>query len=47
MYIVIIGNVVDGLTFFGTFKKIDQAIEYAERELNDVEWAIAPIEKVK
>lgn len=38
MYIVIVGNVVDGLSFIGPFDDGEEANEFAEHEFNGLEW---------
>lgn len=46
--IVVVGNVVDGLTFYGPFPDVQEANDWAEREsgnthgvVGDDEWVVA------
>ncbi len=41
-FIVIVGNVIDGVVVHGPFRDTDEAGEYAELELSD-EWVIASL----
>lgn len=43
-YIVISGNVVDGLLFDGPFVTHDEAAEYAKNKFRISEWTVATIE---
>lgn len=43
MHIVITGNPVDGLFFYGPFKTSEDAVVWAERNQDGVEWWIAPL----
>lgn len=43
MHIVIAGNVVDGLEFFGPFKTSEHAVEWAAKYVREGEWTIAPL----
>jgi hypothetical protein len=42
-HIVVIGNVVDGLTFEGPFDTAEGAIEYADANVTKPEWVVAPL----
>ena len=44
MYIIIIGNPVDGFGYTGMFETRGEAIAYAEEEYRTVEWWVAPLE---
>ena len=46
-YLVVVGNPVDGLTFFGPFEDRDDAIDWAEQrdELTGSGWWIAPLQE--
>lgn len=41
MFVVIAGNVVDGLTFFGPFENQEEANQYAEDQLRKEDWVVA------
>lgn len=41
--IIVTGNPVDGLAFYGMFDSEQVAIEFAERELDNGDWWIAPL----
>lgn len=43
MHIVITGNPVDGLFFYGPFATADEATEWAEVQQDGMEWWIAPL----
>ena len=42
LHIVVVGNPVDGLTFYGPFKTEQDAIDAADRHTAE-EWWIAPL----
>ena len=44
MYILVIGNVIDGLNFVGPFKSMKDAIYYGENETAD-DWNVANLLK--
>lgn len=44
-WIVIFGNVVDGLYFHGTFKSLEDAVQYAyDNRDNNEDWTVAELE---
>ena len=43
--IVITGNPVDGLFFYGPFKTAEDANEWADAEQSDQEWWVAPLDE--
>ncbi len=51
-HIIVVGNPVDGLRFYGPFSDAESACSYADLELSDgslewFEWWVAPIAEVK
>jgi hypothetical protein len=42
-WIVIVGNVVDGLTFFGPFYNREAALDWTEANPIDSDWTIGPL----
>lgn len=46
-YLVVLGNPVEGLTFYGPFSDYDAACEWTDKECRDVEWWIAPITSIQ
>lgn len=42
MHIVVVGNPVDGFTFFGPFKTLGDAVVWAEESV-DRDWCVAPL----
>ena len=42
--ILIVGNLADGLTFYGPFDDAEQATQHAERVFRDEDWCIAELE---
>ena len=48
MFIVIIGNVIDGITIYGPFKNHDSALEWAENSsrstIEGFDWIITEME---
>lgn len=38
MFVLVIGNPVDGLKFIGPFDTADEAIEYADENADDAFW---------
>lgn len=45
-YIIIEGNVVDGLNFYGPYNSHDEAVEIAEENCADGDWSIAELTKL-
>lgn len=43
-HIIIAGNIFDGMAFYGPFADCEAAIEWAERELRQVEWLFATLQ---
>jgi len=43
MYIVVLGNPVDGFTFWGPFRNVEDAIDWAERSVLTTSWWIADL----
>jgi hypothetical protein len=43
-HIIIAGNIFDGMQFYGPFADAEEAIEWAERELRQVEWLFASLQ---
>jgi hypothetical protein len=46
MYILILGNPINGFEFVGLFDGIEDVVEYGEKTYPDVKWWVAPIEIV-
>ena len=46
MYVLVVGNPIDGLQFVGPFPDHDAAVEYAER-YEDQEWWVTSLDKPK
>lgn len=45
IHVVVSGNPVDGLRFYGPFATADEASEWAQRNSNDLsDWWIAPLD---
>lgn len=44
MFIVITGNIMDGMNFYGPFESFEEALEYAEAEIMDA-WFVAELIK--
>jgi len=44
MFIVITGNIMDGMKFYGPFESFDNAFEYAEAKILDA-WFITELTK--
>ena len=42
-YLVLIGNVIDGVEFFGPFDTHEDALEYASRHHGGAEWHIGTL----
>lgn len=42
-YIVVLGDPVDGFTYYGPFADYDDAMEYAQTECGECSWWIAPL----
>ena len=47
MYIIVAGNPFDGFDFYGPFRDIEDAIDYADRQFFGETWWVANIEPVK
>ena len=45
LYILVVGNVIDGLRFVGPFESPDEAGEYAEVHERHSEWSIGDLEE--
>lgn len=45
MFIVITGNVIDGLTMFGPFSNAEDANEYGDLECGQDTWVVATLYK--
>ncbi len=43
MYIIILGNIVDGLAHWGPFEDGEIAVEWAARELRGEDWRVVPL----
>lgn len=43
MYIVVAGNAVDGLAFYGPFDHLDAALDWAQRAISGEPWVIADL----
>ena len=46
MFILVVGNPVEGVEFYGPFPSNDSALTWAERNLGDHAWWIAPLQPV-
>lgn len=46
MWITIIGNPVDGLSFYGPFENSEEAIDFGDRNA-DTDWWITELSKVE
>jgi hypothetical protein len=46
MYIIITGNPIDGLNFFGPFSNSDDAIKWAENHSTGADWWLANVTPV-
>jgi hypothetical protein len=46
MHVLIVGNPVDGLKFYGPYKTGDEAIDAGERIDSGSEWWVAKIEEL-
>jgi hypothetical protein len=44
MYIVVAGNAVDGLAFYGPFDYSDVALDWAQRAIAGEQWLIADLQ---
>lgn len=44
MYIGIVGNPVDGFTFYGPFESAAEAIDYADRHFCGRDWWLSDVE---
>jgi hypothetical protein len=44
MHIAIVGNVVDGLKFYGPFKTAVDAMNWCNENITVEEWCIAPLQ---
>lgn len=47
LFIVIAGNVVDGLSHYGPFTDANEAGDWAAEELRDVEWVCAQLTQIQ
>ncbi len=45
MYIVVTGDPIDGLFFYGPFLSHEEATEFADREHGEFTWWVADLEK--
>ena len=43
MFIIIVGNVVDGLTFYGAFETAELATDYADLQFRGDVWSIVSL----
>jgi hypothetical protein len=43
MFILVIGNPMDGLAFEGLFTTTQDAVKYGEKEYSNTEWWVAPL----
>ena len=50
MWVIVVGNIVDGVTLYGPFATRDEAIRWANcnpvTDLSGRAWAAAPVEKI-
>lgn len=44
MWIVVVGNVCDGFTFYGSFFDNLDAVDWAERNMKYDEWVVATLD---
>lgn len=47
MWVVAVGNAFDGLVLFGLFTTVDGAREWAEINVNSIDWTIVELEIVE
>ncbi len=45
MRVLVVGNAIDGLRFFGPFATTDAAVDYAVAERIEKPWMVAILEK--
>ena len=45
MYIIAYGNVFEGMGFIGPFNTAEEAIEYAEHRVKNVEWHVGTLQE--
>ncbi len=43
LYLIIVGNVVNGLTHYGPFDDAEEANEYAKYKFDDEDWVVAAL----
>jgi len=43
MWIIIVGNPMDGIGFYGPFVDTDTATTWADDQLGNMDWWVAPI----
>lgn len=44
MYVLIVGNIIDGVRLYGTFNLPEEAAEWADVEIKNEHWDIAFIQ---
>jgi hypothetical protein len=45
MHILIVGNPMDGFSYFGPFESVEDAIEYGEKNFAEDEWWVSELNK--
>lgn len=44
-HLLVTGNSIDGLMFYGPFDSVEEAVEYAEKFHNNMEWCVGELKE--
>lgn len=47
MFVILAGNVIDGITIYGPFDTADDANETADQYIKNQEWTVAEVHSLK